>query len=181
MEPAAGASGVVLKGSEMKKMMMCGLGIVALALAGPGTAHGPAKQPVPSSKVEASAQEPERIVDAFHAALARGDTAGALALLADDAVIYESGGVERGKAEYASHHLAADAAFAKVVPNQVIRRSGAADGAVAWILTEGRTTGSYRDRPVDRITTETAMLRRIAGTWRITHFHWSSAAAKAAQ
>lgn len=165
----------------MKKMMICSLSVVALALAGPGAAQGPAKQPVLGSKVEASAQEPERIVDAFHGALAHGDTTGALALLADDAVIYESGGVERGKAEYASHHLAADAAFAKAVPSQVLRRSGAADGSVAWILTEGRTTGSYRDRPVDRTTTETAMLRRIAGAWRITHFHWSSAAAKAAQ
>jgi ketosteroid isomerase-like protein len=165
----------------MKKIVICSLGIVALALTGPGAAHGPAKQTAVGSRVEANAQEAERIVDAFHAALAGGHTTGALALLADDAVIYESGGVERGKAEYASHHLAADAAFAKAVPSQVLRRSGAADGAVAWILTEGRTTGSYRDRPVDRITTETAMLRRIAGAWRITHFHWSSAAAKAAR
>jgi ketosteroid isomerase-like protein len=167
----------------MKNTVICSLSVVALtlALASSGAAHGPAKQPALAMTVEASAQEPERIVDAFHAALARGDTTGALAVLADEAVIYESGGVERGKAEYASHHLAADAAFSKAVPSQVLRRSGAADGRVAWILTEGRTTGSYRDRPVDRITTETAMLRRIAGAWRITHFHWSSAPAKVAQ
>jgi hypothetical protein len=102
-------------------------------------------------------------------------------MLADDAVIYESGGVERGRAEYASHHLEADSAFSKAVPSQVTRQSGATDGAVAWILTEGRTTGNYKDRPIDRVTTETAMLRRVAGVWRITHFHWSSAAAKAAK
>lgn len=165
----------------MKTIVIFSLIVVALAPADPGAAHGPAMQPALGSKVDVNALEPERIVDAFHAALGRGDTTGAVALLADDAVIYESGGVERGKAEYASHHLAADAAFAKAVPSRVLRRSGAADGAVAWILTEGQTTGSYRDRPVDRTTTETAILRRIRGAWRITHFHWSSAAAKAAK
>lgn len=82
------------------------------------------------------------MVEAFHAALARGDTDGAAALLADDALIFESGGAERSKAEYASHHLGADAKFAQAVPRSVTMRSGATVGDVAWIATEGRTTGS---------------------------------------
>lgn len=168
---------MVLKGTELKKIVIGAL----LAMAAPASAHGPAKQAAAGSVLEVGAQAPARVVDSFHSALARGDTAGALALLADDAVIYESGGVERDKAEYASHHLEADAAFSKAVPGQVTRRSGAVAGNVAWILTEGRTTGTFRDKAVDRVTTETAMLRRSAGVWRITHFHWSSAAAKAAK
>lgn len=165
----------------MNKFVIGSLSLVTLALAAPVAAQAPARQPGSGSKVLAEAQGPERIVDAFHAALASGDASAALALLADDAIIYESGGVERGKAEYASHHLAADAAFAKAVPSRVLRRVGGSDGAAAWILSEGRTTGQYRDRAVDRTTTETALLRRVNGTWRITHFHWSSAAAKTAQ
>lgn len=165
----------------MKNIVMATLAVWAIGAGGPGTAHGPAKQTIATSTLEAGAEEPTRIVDSFHAALARGETAAALAFLTDDAVIYESGGVERGKAEYASHHLEADAAFSKAVPSQITRRSGAADGSIAWVLTEGRTTGTYRDRPVDRVTTETAMLRRIGNAWRITHFHWSSAAAKPAK
>jgi ketosteroid isomerase-like protein len=168
---------MVLKGRDMKNIVIGAL----LALAAPGLAHEPAKQNAAGSNLEADAQEPAGVVDLFHAALARGDTAAALALLADDAVIYESGGVERGKAEYASHHLEADAAFSKAVPSQVTRRFGAAAGSVAWILTEGRTTGTLREKPVDRLTTETAVLRRVGESWRITHFHWSSAAAKAAK
>jgi ketosteroid isomerase-like protein len=164
----------------MKKIMIGTLAIFAIGTAAPAAAHGPAKQNDAALKLEAGAEEPAKVVDAFHAALARGETTAALALLTDDAVIYESGGVERGKAEYASHHLEADAAFSKAVPTRVTRRTGAADGSVAWLLTEGRTNGTYKDRPVDRVTTETAMLRRIGGAWRITHFHWSSAAAKAA-
>jgi hypothetical protein len=48
-------------------------------------------------------------------------------------------------------------------------------------LTEGRTTETFKDRAVDRLTTETALLRRSGDAWHITHFHWSSAAAKAAK
>jgi ketosteroid isomerase-like protein len=169
MEPAARTSSVVLKGREMGKIMIAAMAVLTIGAA------------VPAAPIEAGAEEPARIVDAFHAALARGETTAALEMLADDAVIYESGGVERGKAEYASHHLEADAAFSKAVPSRVTRRTGAADGSVAWLLTEGRTTGTFKDRPVDRVTTETAMLRRVGGGWRITHFHWSSAAAKAAK
>ncbi len=165
----------------MKKIVFASLMVAAAVLALPTRAHGPTTQAGPGSKIDASAKEPADVVDAFHAAQARGDTAAALALLAEDAVIYESGGAERGKAEYASRHLAADTAFSQAVPNQVTRRSGASDGAVAWVLTEGRNTGSFGGRPVNQITTETAMLRRIAGAWRIIHFHWSSTAAKAAK
>lgn len=165
----------------MKKIMIGTLAVFAAGTAVSIAAHGPAKQTGAVSKLEAGGEEAAKAVDAFHAALSRGETAAALALLADDAVIYESGGVERGKAEYASHHLEADAAFSKAVPSQIVRRSGAAAGELAWVLTEGRTTGSFRDRPVDRVTTETAMLRRTAAGWRITHFHWSSAAAKPAK
>lgn len=45
-------------------------------------------------------------VDSFHAALARGDTAAAAAAFSNDALIYEHGGAERSKAEYAGHPLA---------------------------------------------------------------------------
>jgi hypothetical protein len=38
---------------------------------------------------------------AFHAALANGDADAALALMAENALIFESGGVERSRGEYA--------------------------------------------------------------------------------
>ena len=114
-------------------------------------------------------------VDAFHAALHRGDTYAAAALLADDALIFESGGVERTKAEYAAHHLPADAEFSKSVSSAVIRRAGYSDGTSAWIATEGRTSGAYKGKPLDLATTETMILRRIGTEWKITHIHWSSA------
>ena len=122
--------------------------------------------------------EAAAVVDSFHAALERGDTAGAAALLADDVVIYESGGAERSKTEYAAHHLGADAAFAKAVRRAVTRRTGRSDGRMAWIATETTTKGTYKDRSIDSVGMETVVLERNGAAWRIKHVHWSSANVK---
>ena len=57
------------------------------------------------------------------------------------------------------------------------RRSGGASGELAWVASEGRTQGRYKDRDIDRVTTETMILRRVSGAWKIVHVHWSSRAA----
>ena len=125
--------------------------------------------------VPAAAQAAAATVDAFHAALRRGDTQAAAALLADDALIFEEGRAERSKAEYSAHHLAADAEFSRAVPGVTARRMGGAAGDFAWIATEGRTRGSYRGTEINQVTDETMVLHRVAGAWKIVHIHWSSA------
>jgi hypothetical protein len=47
---------------------------------------------------------------------------------------------------------------------------------MAWIATEGRTSGNYKGKAVDRITAETMVLQRKGRAWKIVHIHWSSAA-----
>lgn len=118
--------------------------------------------------------EPAKVVDAFHAALSAGRTGDALDLLSDDALIFESGHVERSKAEYAAHHAGADAEFAKAVSSVAVKRSGETIGDFAWIASETRTTGTYKGKPVNSLTTETMLLRRVNGSWKIVHIHWSS-------
>ncbi|WP_332771338.1 nuclear transport factor 2 family protein [Phenylobacterium sp.] len=140
------------------------------------TAHGaPAALAAPQAPAEAA-----KVIDAFHAALRQGDTAAAAALLTDAVLIFEAGGAERSKAEYASAHLPGDAVFAQAVGSELTRRTGGTSGDLAWAASEGRTRGRYKDRDVDRITTETMVLRRQAGAWRIVHVHWSSRAASTA-
>jgi len=133
--------------------------------------HSPAAGVVAAEAVGAAT-----VVDAFHAALKAGNTAAALALLAPEVMIFEEGGAERSRDEYASHHLGSDAAFAAASEATVSRRSGWADGDVAWITSEGRTTGQFNGRAVDRLTAETMVLKRHADGWRIHHIHWSSRA-----
>lgn len=146
-----------------------------LALAAPLSAHEPPPRAAQAGALAPSARDAAATVDAFHAALQRGDARAAAALLTDDALIFESGGAERSKAEYAAHHLPADAEFSRSVASVVTRRAGRADGGLAWVATEGRTTGAYKGKALDLITTETMVLRRTGGTWKIVHIHWSSA------
>ena len=150
--------------------------VAILALAPPAAAQDSSAGTSLDEGLLPSARAAADAVDAFHAALGRGDTDAALVLLADDALIFEQGGAERSKMEYAAHHLSADAAFSQAVPGARTRRAGHASESFAWIATEGRTTGTFNGRPVDRVTTETMVLRRVDGNWKIVHIHWSSAA-----
>lgn len=152
--------------------------VVMTATATVAVAHptGPAK-PAASSQPTYDPAAAE-VVDAFHAALERGDTTAAAEYLSDALVVFEEGEAERSKAEYAGHHLPADAMFAKAVGSHMTRRSGGFGGDLAWVASEGRTQGRYMDRDIDRITTETMVLRRVSGAWKIVHVHWSSRLAK---
>lgn len=115
-----------------------------------------------------------KVVDAFHAALKAGQPDKAAALMAEDALVYEAGGAERSKADYARGHLAADAKFEGSAATTPEQRSGAASGGLAWIATEGRVSAPSGDKTVTRLTTETMVLRRTPAGWRIVHVHWSS-------
>lgn len=146
--------------------------VMLLVLAASGSAAAPA--PAPETLPE-PAREAAATVDAFHAALRRDDPKAALALVADDAIVFEDGRVERTKAEYALHHAGADAAFSKAVPSKRLSRTGQAGADLALIASESRTSGRFRGQDVDRIMVETMVLRRAPQGWRIVHIHWSSA------
>lgn len=145
----------------------------ALAASSPALASDAGAQAGGATPLAVEAREAAAVVDAFHAALRSGDTDAALALLADDVLIFEGGRVERSKAEYASHHLAADAAFSKAVASVLTERTTGSSGHVAWVASEGRTTGEYKGRAIDRTSAETMILRRSGDGWKIIHIHWS--------
>lgn len=158
---------------------MAGLAsFAALAIAVPVTAHQSKPTANAPGALAPAAWAAAAVVDAFHAALAGVDNGRAAALLADDALIYESGGAERSKAEYASHHLAADAAFTKAVRRTVIRRTGHANDEFAWVATESTSSGTYKNRAIKSNSTETMVLRRTGADWRIVHIHWSSGSSR---
>jgi len=165
--------------TKYRTRLTMAVALILLSLAAPTAAHdphppaAPAASATPADTVEAGT--PTATVIAFHAALTRGDTAAALSLLAEDVLIFESGSVERSRAEYASYHLAADAEFSAAVRRTLVDRSVTQQGDVAWVTTIETTTGTFRGRAINSRSLETTALRHVDGTWRIVHIHWSSA------
>lgn len=146
-----------------------------IAGAAPLSAHDSVPNSLGSAALSPAARSAAATVDTFHSALRKGDANVTADLLADDAIIFEEGGAERSKAEYVARHLPADIEFSKAVASQVTRRTGNSNGVLAWIASEGRTTGAYHGRTIDQATTETMVLRRSGHQWKIVHIHWSSA------
>lgn len=144
------------------------LGISLLFAVGLHSAPLPAQQTPPAD----SAAVVEAI-ERFHAALASGDTATAIALLAPDAVILESGGIE-SRAEYLSHHLEADIKFAKAVSRERGEIRVRVHGAVAWASSTSISRGTIRDREINSQGAELMVLHRTADGWQIEAIHWSS-------
>ena len=125
-----------------------------------------AQTPADSAAVAATAGE-------FHHALARGDSAAVLALLAPDVTIMEAGGLE-SREEYRQHHLPADIAFARAVPSVIGGLSVVMHGDVAWVMSTSRSTGTFKGRKVDSRGAELLILSRSADGWQIRAIHWSS-------
>ncbi len=118
-------------------------------------------------------QTPSEVVDAFHEALKAGDRRKALEQLTADVLIFEQGRQERSRTEYARNHLAEDIGFASVTRRSVSRRSVKLHANVAWVTSQNRTRGTFKNRAVDIVTDETVVLSRVGGKWRIAHIHWS--------
>lgn len=120
-----------------------------------------------------AAAQPSRAVDAanaFRQALESGQREAALQLLARESLVYESGDVNRSRADYAGHHLDADLAFLAKAKVRVLEQVAVQEGNLAWVATLSRIEGAAGAL----VGTETLVLRREAAGWRIAHVHWSS-------
>ncbi|MBA3564787.1 MAG: c-type cytochrome [Gammaproteobacteria bacterium] len=142
-----------------------------------GTARG-AQDGDHGSGVASSAADsaPVQTVARFFEALTTGNTGQVQTLLAPDVLIFEGGGVEHSREEYASHHMQSDAAFLRGASHRLISRAEGASGELAWVATEARITKSGDD-DMDLASTETMILHETADGWRIRHIHWSSQSA----
>ena len=117
------------------------------------------------------------VVDAYHTALAAGDSTTALSLLADDGTNLESGGVE-DKEHYRSGHLAGDIRFAAAVPRERSDITVTVAGDVAWAWSTSTSQGRMGEREINSRGAELMVLSRAGGEWRIRAIHWSSRAVR---
>jgi len=125
--------------------------------------------------VAQSPRIPAEVVDAFHAALRKKDTAAALSLLDRSLVVFEFGAVDPTVEAYAFRHLPFDMDVAVATQWKLETRRVGGEGNERWVLSTYRVTGKQVDgAPVDQAMHETVILRRSGDLFRIVHFHWSS-------
>jgi ketosteroid isomerase-like protein len=122
----------------------------------------------------ASANDASEVVTEFYRAMSSGDLAKVNELLSPEITIYESGYVERSRAEYAAHHLPEDIVFAKASSRKVTQHTERKDGNFSFILEETETKAKIKGKNVTILGTETTVLQKTDEQWRIVHLHWSS-------
>ena len=137
-----------------------------------------AKHPAPAvaatEDLPAAAKAAVAVVERFGKALVAGDLKTVETLLDADVLILETGGAERSRAEYMGHHAISDAQFLKGTHNQLKNRRARIAGDLAWVGTESELHASKDGKPVTLLSTETMVLKKTRGDWRIVHIHWSS-------
>ena len=149
------------------------LGATALGAQEPRAQPATPRDTSADRRVRDDSAEVVRTVERYHRALATGDSASAIALLAPDATILESGGTET-VAEYRSHHLSSDIAFARAVTETRTPIRVTVLGDAAWATSTSTSTGQLQGRAVNSAGAELMVLRRTSAGWRIAAIHWSS-------
>lgn len=151
---------------QKRRLPQClaGLGGLALLVLGSGAYAAP-KTPAASAAAT---------VVAFQSAIVKGDEAAASMLLAPDVLIYETGGQESSRDEYAAHHMKGDMAFLAGSKHETLSRAEGGDDRLAWVSTRSRIRTRYKDKDLDIFSTESVVLRNTPAGWRIVHIHWSS-------
>ncbi len=112
------------------------------------------------------------VVD-FHAALKAADTSAVRRLLAEEVIIFEGGGVERSRAEYESHHMAADMAFLQDLSVETLEHHVRVQGDSAVSMARSKVSGQFKGKQIDHTGMETITLHKREGNWQINHIHWS--------
>lgn len=113
------------------------------------------------------------VVERFHSALTSGDSARAVALLASDVLVLESGAVQT-RAEYLSHHLGADMKASKgsKAARSVVQVRVMGDAAYVVSKTVSPPTGAEGSTGSEMA--ELMVLSKTASGWSIRAVHWSS-------
>jgi ketosteroid isomerase-like protein len=123
-------------------------------------------------------QEPDHpaslLADQLAEAIMHGDVDSLRAIVAPEVLIFESGGVESSLVEYEGHHMLADMEFMKAMDREAISQQMKHSDDLATVFTRSRISGSYKSKEIDVYSTETLVMRKMNGKWKVVHIHWSS-------
>jgi len=117
----------------------------------------------------------EAVVESYHAALNNQDSVAAVALLADNVLVLESGYLESYE-EYLGHHLGADMEFSAGVPGTRTVKHVEVNGNAGWVVATSTSEGTFRERDINSAGVELIVVTRTShdSPWKIVAIHWSS-------
>lgn len=113
------------------------------------------------------------VVEQFQAALAAGDSAKAVSLLADDLMVLEAGTIET-RADYLAHHLGADIKASARAQGERMVLKVSLIGDAAYVITKTVRPPTGAPGSTGSELAELMVLSKTAGGWRICAVHWSS-------
>jgi ketosteroid isomerase-like protein len=111
-------------------------------------------------------------VQHFHAALTKGDSVAAIAVLSNDVLVLESG-VTQTRAEYLGHHLGADMNASKNSKGERTVVQVTVVGTAAYTVSNTFTPGTTAN-PAGSDMVELMVLSKTTTGWEIRAIHWSS-------
>jgi uncharacterized membrane protein len=115
-----------------------------------------------------------KVAERMGQAIGRGDTEELKRVLDQNVVIFESGNVESSLAEYESHHMKSDIAFMAAMNIELLSREVIDAEDSATVISRSRISGAYKSKEIDLVNTETLVIQRRNGEWKVVHVHWSS-------
>lgn len=140
-----------------------------------GHMHATGQSAAPSTiDVVPGSEAAVAVIDAFGKALVAADFKTVEALLDPAVIILETGGAERSRNEYVSHHARSDARFLAGSHSTLSRRIARIDGDTVWVASESELHANKDGKPMTMLGTETMVLNKTPAGWKIVHIHWSS-------
>jgi ketosteroid isomerase-like protein len=134
-----------------------------------------------SCLLQVSAAQPgaPAAVTAYHQALLRLDAAALKALFHPDLLVFEAGGVDRGREDYLQKHLGPELKELERWDLGEPRTEWIGQGPLVVAARSFDYTATLKTGKVRRgRATETLVLQQVPEGWRIRHLHWSSHARK---
>lgn len=119
------------------------------------------------------------VVEAYHKAFEQRDLEGLRRLLAPELLVFESGGVDRGRDTYLGHHLGPELKEMNAWTTSGMEMKVQTEGAMAYATCAFAYEATFTNGKTSKAkATETLLLAKEKDQWLIRHIHWSSRAIK---
>ena len=128
----------------------------------------------PKRSIATDEADVKAAIEAFYAAVKKGDPKAAMALIAPDAIFVESGRLET-RQQYEENHLPLDIDFEKQITGKRSPWKITINGDTAWAIASTEYEGTVDGRDLAFASTQlTVVTRGDDGKWLIRSIHWSS-------